>query len=81
MKARTRSAVLSDGERPWSIWRIRFGSPTAFMPNVVGLRPVRRRNALTREVNCCSSVSMPVTAKTRLQGHQPVGNVLETCRV
>ena len=58
MKARTRSAVLSDSERPPSIWRIRLGSPSAFMPNVVGLRPVRPRNTLTRELNCCSSVSM-----------------------
>ena len=45
MKARTRSAVLSDSERPPSIWRTRFGSPSALIPNVVGLRPVRRRNA------------------------------------
>ena len=41
MYFRTRSAVLSDGERPRSIWRIRFGSPNTFMPKVVGLRPVR----------------------------------------
>ena len=27
MNARIRSAVLSDGERPQSIWRIRFGGP------------------------------------------------------
>ena len=58
MKARTRSAVLSDSERPPSIWRIRFGSPSAFMPNVVGLRLVRPRNTLTADLNCCFRVSM-----------------------
>ena len=39
---------------------LRFGSPTAFMPSVVGPMPVRLRNALTRELNCCSRVSMAV---------------------
>ena len=68
-------AVLSDSERPPSILRIRFGSPNAFMPDVVGLRPVRPRNALTRELNCRSSVSMPVTVKTRLRGRQLAANV------
>ena len=58
MKARTRSAVLSDGERPRSIRRIRPGSPTAFTPRVVGFMPVRLRNALTRELNCCSRAFM-----------------------
>ncbi len=28
-----RSAVPSDGEQPRSIWRIRLGSPSAFMPS------------------------------------------------
>ena len=58
MNARIRSAVLSDGERPRPIWRIRFGSPTAFLPNAVGLMPERPRKALIREMNCPSSVSM-----------------------
>ena len=64
MKARTRSAVLSDSERPGSISRIRFGSPTAFMPNVVGLTRARLRNALTRDLNCLSSVIMSERCKT-----------------
>ena len=76
MKARTRSAVLSDSERPPSIWRTRFGSPSALIPNVVGLRPVRRRNALSREANCCSSVRMARTLKTCSQARQHVGNGL-----
>ena len=56
MDASSRSAVRSDGERPPWIWRIRFGSPTAFRPNAVGLRPVLLRNAFTRELNSCSNV-------------------------
>ena len=60
MKARIRSAVLSDGERPRPIWRITFGSATAILPNAVGLTPERPRNSLTHEMNCFSSVfSMP----------------------
>ena len=84
MNARTRSAVLSDSERPPSIWRIRFGSPSAFMPNVVGLRPVLPRNAFSRVLNCSSrvcmravpTVSWPVTLKGPLPGSQLLGNLL-----
>ena len=79
MNARIRSAVLSDSERPRSIWRNRFGSPNAFMPKVVGLRPVRPRNALTRDLNSCSSVSMPITVKSHSQARQLIGNVLNAC--
>ncbi|MDE2980138.1 MAG: hypothetical protein OXU74_02990 [Gemmatimonadota bacterium] len=59
MNARIRSGVLSDGERPRPVWRIKFGSPSAFLSNAVGLTHERPRNALTREMNCLSSVSMP----------------------
>ena len=84
MKARTRSAVLSDSERPPSIWRIRLGSPTACMPSVVGLRPVLPRNAFSRVLNCSSrvcmravpTVSWPVTLKGPLPGSQLLGNLL-----
>ena len=84
MKARIRSAVLSDGERPRSIWRNRLGSPTACMPSVVGLRPVLPRNAFSRVLNCSSrvcmravpTVSWPVTLKGPLPGSQLLGNLL-----
>ena len=59
MHARIRSAVLSVGERPPSIRRSRLGSPNAILPSLVGLSRVRSRNALTRELNCFSSVIMP----------------------
>ena len=81
MNARTRSAVHSDGERPRPIWHIRFGSPSALMPNAVGLKPVRPRNALTRVLNCCSSVFMPVTVKHRFRARQLLGNLLSACIV
>ena len=58
MNARTRSAVLSVSERPRSIWPIRFLSPTASRPNVVGPIPVRSRNAAIRDLTYSSSVSM-----------------------
>ena len=76
-----RSAVLSVGERPRWIWRIRFGSPTTRLPNLVGLMPVRGRNALTRSANNCSSVSMTRTVKTDWGGRQSVGCVLTSCTV
>ena len=50
-------------ERPRRIWRIRFGSPSAFLPNAVGLRPERPRNASTRDLKCSSSVSLPERRK------------------
>ncbi len=59
MNARIRSAVLSDGERPRPICRMKFGSPSAFIPNAVGLKPERSRNALTRDKNCSSNVITP----------------------
>ena len=61
-------------------WRARRSSHLV-VPNVVGLRPVRPRNALTRELNCCSSASMVVTVKIRLQGRQSVENVLSSYSV
>ena len=68
---------LSDSERPRPIWRTRLGSPNAFMPKVVGLRPVRRRNALTRELELllqrlhARSGEGPV-----VEDANPIGNVL-----
>ena len=59
MNARTRSAVRSVGERPRLIWRIRFGSPSAILPNLVRLRPVSSRNAPTRVVNCFPASPCP----------------------
>ena len=56
--ARTRSAVRSVGERPASNRRTRCGSPNAILPNLVGLRPVLSRNALSRDPKYSSSVSM-----------------------
>ena len=51
MNAGTRSAVPSDDEGPTPIRRCRLGSPGALTPNGVTLRPVRSRNAFTRELN------------------------------
>jgi len=59
MNAGIRPAVLSDGERPRPVWRIKFGSPSAFLPNAVGLTHERLRNVLTRDLISPSSVSMP----------------------
>ena len=36
---------------------------------------------LAAELNCCFSVSMPLTVRSRLQGSQPVGNLLNACGV
>ena len=47
MNATTRSAVRSDGKRPRATWHLRPGSPSTFLPNVAGLRPDGRRDALT----------------------------------
>jgi len=58
MKARMRSAVASVGERPRRKFRTREGSPTAWRPNSVGLKPVRSRNSSTVEWNCSVSVFM-----------------------
>ena len=36
---------------------------------------------LAAELNCCFSVFMPLTVRSRLQGSQPVGNLLNACGV
>ena len=79
MYARIRSTVLSVGERPRASPRIRCGSPTALRPNVVGLMPLLSRNASTRDLNCCSHVSMPVTVKAEKQVRQPMENLPSAC--
>ena len=66
MNARTQSAVdLADRIRVAQRLQAEGRRPQARAPQ-------ERTYPLTRELNCCSSISMPVTVKTRLQGRQPI---------
>ena len=58
MTARTRSAVRNVSERPAVDPAHQVRSPSAILPNLVGLSPVRSRKVLTRVLKYSSSVSM-----------------------
>ena len=73
---------LSGARCPTALWRHR--SPPGHRARSPLRRPAkarrgtgsRPRRAARVDLNCCSSVSIPVTVKRRFQASQPVGNLL-----
>ena len=70
MNAKTWSAVASVGERPSLSSRMRFGSPTARRPSVVGPIRARSRNAST----CDMKSSLIVSMRGDAQGMRKAGS-------
>ncbi len=63
MNTGTWQAIASLGERPGRSRRTGLRSPTARRPNVDGFRPVRSKDASTRDSKCFVSVSMAPTGR------------------
>ncbi len=68
MQASTKSAVLSDGERPASISRIRFGSPMVIAPSFERLMSKRSRKSRTVSSKRSVSVFMGGSCSGKCKG-------------